>query len=140
MKIRQGQQQFLTCAVSQADLRRCASSCLESPTPNSPAPAQRGDPFVATAVQVLKFLVELTKIRRKILTEEVSPTMRTLLLRQTDALIARVVADAGRITPKLRKPAKESKKHSRKFRTFGALSFIYAEERDCHSFALKNFL
>ncbi len=110
--------QFVISAVPRVHPRHRAGARFTPPTPNSPALAQRGDPFVETAVQILKFLVELTEIRRRILTEEVSPTMRAFLLRETDALIARVVADAGRVTPKLRKPAKESKKTLAKISDF----------------------
>ncbi len=117
-RARHGQLQFINSAAPQVHLRHRTGARFISLTPNSPVPPQRGDPFVATAVQILKFLVELTEIRRRILTEEVSPAMRTLLLRQTDALITRVVADAGRITPKLRKPAKESKKTLAKISDF----------------------
>ncbi len=117
-RARHGQLQFINSAAPQVHLRHRTGARFISLTPNSPVPPQRGDPFVATAVQILKFLVELTEIRRRILTAEISSGVRALLLNQTDALIACVVADAGRVTPKLRKPAKESKKTLAKISDF----------------------
>ncbi|MEM3147128.1 MAG: hypothetical protein QXY94_06225 [Archaeoglobaceae archaeon] len=105
-------------AAPQVHLRHRTGARFISLTPDFPVPPPRGDPFVETAVQILKFLVELTEIRRRILTAEISSGVRALLLNQTDALIARVVADAGRVTPKLRKPAKESKKTLAKISDF----------------------
>lgn len=130
---------FVISVVPQVHPRHRAGARFTPPTPNSPTPAQRGDPFVATAVQVLKFLVELTEIRRRILTEGVSPTMRAFLLRETDALIARVVADAGRVTPKLRKPAKESKKTLAKISDFWRIIIHLCRKAGLPLFRIEEF-